>query len=94
VSIACKAIARAVSFGELAESTAGNAGGDVNVQGEVQKKLDVVSNQMFIATAEWSGHLAGMASEEMERPYQIPLPIRAASTCWCSTRWTAAATST
>jgi fructose-1,6-bisphosphatase I/sedoheptulose-1,7-bisphosphatase len=72
VSIACKAIARAVSFGELAESTAGNAGGDVNVQGEVQKKLDVVSNQMFIATAEWSGHLAGMASEEMDDPYQIP----------------------
>jgi fructose-1,6-bisphosphatase I/sedoheptulose-1,7-bisphosphatase len=74
VSIACKAIARAVAFGELAESTAGNAGGDVNVQGEVQKKLDVVSNQMFIATAEWSGHLAGMASEEMEQPYQIPAP--------------------
>ncbi len=72
VSIACKAIARAVSFGELSEVTAGNAGGDVNVQGEVQKKLDVVSNQMFIATAEWSGHLAGMASEEMEQPYQIP----------------------
>jgi fructose-1,6-bisphosphatase I/sedoheptulose-1,7-bisphosphatase len=63
-----------VAFGELAESTAGNAGGDVNVQGEVQKKLDVVSNQMFIATAEWSGHLAGMASEEMEQPYQIPAP--------------------
>ena len=72
VSIACKAIARAVAFGELSESTAGNAGGDVNVQGEVQKKLDVVSNDMFIATAEWSGHLAGMASEEMEQPYQIP----------------------
>jgi fructose-1,6-bisphosphatase I/sedoheptulose-1,7-bisphosphatase len=29
---------------------------------------------MFIATAEWSGHLAGMASEEMEQPYQIPAP--------------------
>ena len=75
VSIACKAIARAVAFGELGDA-AGNAvgiaGGDVNVQGEVQKKLDVVSNQMFIATAEWSGHLAGMASEEMEGPYQIP----------------------
>ncbi len=75
VSIACKAIARAVAFGELAESTAGNAGGGVNVQGEVQKKLDVVSNEMFIATAEWSGHLAGMASEEMDQPYQIPRPF-------------------
>jgi len=75
VSIACKAIARAVAFGELGDAAgnaAGIAGGDVNVQGEVQKKLDVVSNQMFIATAEWSGHLAGMASEEMVDPYQIP----------------------
>jgi fructose-1,6-bisphosphatase I/sedoheptulose-1,7-bisphosphatase len=71
VSIACKAIARAVAFGELGES-AGNVGGGINVQGEVQKKLDVVSNDMFIATTEWSGHLAGMASEEMEQPHQIP----------------------
>ncbi|HEY6134381.1 MAG TPA: class 1 fructose-bisphosphatase [Rubrivivax sp.] len=75
VSIACKAIARAVAFGELGGTggNVGNAGGGaVNVQGEVQKKLDVVSNQMFVATAEWSGHLAGMASEEMDLPYQIP----------------------
>jgi fructose-1,6-bisphosphatase I / sedoheptulose-1,7-bisphosphatase len=71
VSIACKAIARAVAFGELGDNS-GNVGGEVNVQGEVQKKLDVVSNDMFIATAEWSGHLAGMASEEMDTPYQIP----------------------
>jgi fructose-1,6-bisphosphatase I / sedoheptulose-1,7-bisphosphatase len=75
VSIACKAIAHAVAFGELGDA-AGNAGGEVNVQGEVQKKLDVVSNEMFIATAEWSGHLAGMASEEMEAPYQIPKPYQ------------------
>ena len=75
VSIACKAIARAVAFGELGEvmgDGAAKLGGEVNVQGEVQKKLDVVSNEMFIATAEWSGHLAGMASEEMDAPYQIP----------------------
>jgi fructose-1,6-bisphosphatase I/sedoheptulose-1,7-bisphosphatase len=71
VPIACKAIARAVAFGELGES-AGNVGGGVNVQGEVQKKLDVISNDMFIATTEWSGHLAGMASEEMDQAYQIP----------------------
>ncbi len=74
VSIACKAIARAVAFGELGD-VMGNrqpAGAEVNVQGEVQKKLDVVSNQMFIAQAEWSGHLAGLASEEMAEPYQIP----------------------
>ena len=78
VSIACKAIARIVAFGELSasvgdEEVAPNAqGGGVNVQGEVQKKLDVVSNEIFIRMNEWNGHLAGMGSEEMEAPYQIP----------------------
>ncbi len=42
------------------------------MQGEVQKPLDVVSNEIFIRTTEWSGHLAGMGSEEMDEPYQIP----------------------
>ncbi|CAN5758586.1 class 1 fructose-bisphosphatase [soil metagenome] len=71
VSIACKAIARAAALGELGEA-AGYVTGLMNVQGEVQKKLDIVSNEMFIRTTEWSGHLAGMASEEMELPRQIP----------------------
>ncbi|TAL94142.1 MAG: class 1 fructose-bisphosphatase [Rhodanobacter sp.] len=73
VSIACKAIARAVACGELGDNMdVVAAGGAINVQGEVQKKLDVVSNAMFVRAAEWSGHLAGMASEEMAEPYQIP----------------------
>jgi fructose-1,6-bisphosphatase I/sedoheptulose-1,7-bisphosphatase len=72
VARACKHIAIAVNKGALGDLL-GSADSE-NVQGEVQKKLDVVSNQMFIATAEWSGHLAGMASEEMEDPYQIPTP--------------------
>jgi fructose-1,6-bisphosphatase I/sedoheptulose-1,7-bisphosphatase len=74
VALACKAIARAVAFGDVSESLgeAAASGGEVNVQGEVQKKLDVISNQVFIRRNEWSGHLAGMASEEMDEPYQIP----------------------
>lgn len=75
VAIACKMIARAVAFGELGGvmgNHASEAGGSVNVQGEVQKKLDVLSNQVFIRRTEWAGHLAGMASEEMDDPYQIP----------------------
>jgi fructose-1,6-bisphosphatase I/sedoheptulose-1,7-bisphosphatase len=75
VALACKAIARSVAFGELGgvlgnHSTA--AGSSVNVQGETQKKLDVLSNEVFIRMNEWGGHLAGLASEEMEAPYQIP----------------------
>ena len=46
----------------------------MNVQGETQKKLDVHSNEVFIRMNEQGGYLAGMASEEMELPYQIPAP--------------------
>jgi len=77
VSMACKAIARIVAFGDLGHEPMGQPaalpqGGTVNVQGEVQKPLDVLSNQIFIRMNEWSGHLAGMASEEMDLPRQIP----------------------
>ena len=75
VALACKAIARAVAFGELGGMTGNHAaeeGGSVNVQGETQKKLDVLSNDVFIRRTEWAGNLAGMASEEMDLPYQIP----------------------
>jgi fructose-1,6-bisphosphatase I / sedoheptulose-1,7-bisphosphatase len=71
VALACKSIARAVAFGAL-RGVLGNAGGAVNVQGETQQKLDVLSNDAFLKINEWGGYLAGMASEEMEEPYQIP----------------------
>ena len=77
-ALAAKAIARAVAFGELGDpmsrqlAAAAQQHASINVQGEAQKPLDVISNEIFIRTTEWSGHLAGMASEEMERPYQIP----------------------
>jgi fructose-1,6-bisphosphatase I/sedoheptulose-1,7-bisphosphatase len=71
VALACKAIARIVAFGGLATHVQG-LGGSVNVQGEEQKPLDVLSNDLFVRMNEWNGHLAGMASEEMEEPSQIP----------------------
>ncbi|MBK6596251.1 MAG: class 1 fructose-bisphosphatase [Burkholderiales bacterium] len=75
VALACKAIARSVAFGELG-SVLGHPTPEVatsiNVQGEVQKKMDVISNEYFTQMTEWGGHLAGMASEELEEPYQIP----------------------
>ncbi len=71
VSIACKGIARAVAFGELGEAAA-DLGDTLTASGEVRKKLDEIGNRMFIATTEWSGHLAGMASEEAAPPVQIP----------------------
>jgi len=74
VALACKSISRAVAFGELGGVLGnhdGEGGGSINVQGETQKKLDVLSNELFTRLNEWGGHLAGMASEEMEQPYQI-----------------------
>jgi fructose-1,6-bisphosphatase I len=49
----------------------GSAGSE-NVQGEVQKKLDVISNEIMLEANEWGGHLAAMASEEMEDVFHIP----------------------
>jgi len=43
-----------------------------NVQGEVQKKLDIIANEVLIEANEWGGHLAAMASEEMDSIYVVP----------------------
>jgi fructose-1,6-bisphosphatase I/sedoheptulose-1,7-bisphosphatase len=66
----CKAIAQGVSRGSLA-GVLGDEGSR-NVQGEVQKKLDVLANQAFLHHCEWGGHLRAMASEEMEDIHPIP----------------------
>ena len=42
------------------------------MQGEVQKKLAVISNEILPEANQWGGHLAAMASEEMEHPNPIP----------------------
>src|SRR5690606_26483624 len=63
VARACKRIALAVNKGDLGE-VMGTAGTE-NVQGEVQKKLDIIANEVLIEANEWGGHLAAMASEEM-----------------------------
>jgi fructose-1,6-bisphosphatase I len=66
----CKTISHAVGKGALGE-VLGTAGSE-NVQGEVQKKLDVIANEMLLEANEWGGHLAAMASEEMESIHPIP----------------------
>jgi len=70
VARACKRIALAVNKGHLGE-VMGNASTQ-NVQGEVQKKLDIIANEVLIEANEWGGHLAAMASEEMEGIYVVP----------------------
>ena len=70
VSRACKTISHAVSKGALG-GVLGSLESE-NVQGEVQKKLDVLSNEVLLEANEWGGHLAAMASEEMETIHLIP----------------------
>jgi fructose-1,6-bisphosphatase I len=70
VARACKSISNAIGKGGIAD-VLGSAESE-NVQGEVQKKLDVISNEILLEANEWGGHLAAMASEEMDHPYAIP----------------------
>ncbi len=70
VARACKSISRAVNQGSLG-GVLGTAESS-NVQGEVQKKLDIIANEVLIEANEWGGHLAAMASEEMECIHCVP----------------------
>jgi fructose-1,6-bisphosphatase len=70
IQTACKYIAVAVAKGALS-GTRGTTD-NVNVQGEKQVPLDMVSNDIMLKSCEWGGALAGMASEEMDEPYKIP----------------------
>ncbi|WP_374584963.1 class 1 fructose-bisphosphatase [Pseudoduganella sp.] len=70
VGRACKTISHSVGKGALGEVL--GALESENVQGEVQKKLDVISNEILLEANEWGGHLAAMASEEMEDIHPIP----------------------
>ena len=70
VARACKRISQAVNKGALGD-VMGSAGSE-NVQGEMQKKLDIIANEVLIEANEWGGHLAAMASEEMEGIYVVP----------------------
>ena len=70
VARACKSISQAVNKGALG-GVLGSAHSE-NVQGEVQKKLDIIANEVLIEANEWGGHLAAMASEEMDSIYLVP----------------------
>lgn len=70
VARACKSISHAVNKGALGGVL--GAADSENVQGEVQKKLDIIANEVLIEANEWGGHLAAMASEEMDGIYLVP----------------------
>ena len=67
---ACKEISHLVNRGNLV-GVLGSAESE-NIQGEVQKKLDVITNDIMVNALNWTGHLAGMASEEVDDIIAIP----------------------
>ncbi len=70
VSRACRSISLAVNKGAIGGVLGATT--SENVQGEVQKKLDIIANEVLIEANEWGGHLAAMASEEMDSIYLVP----------------------
>ncbi len=71
IGLAGKLIARRLSRAGLMEGVLGFTG-DVNVQGESVKKMDIYANEVFISVFKQSGLVCRLASEEMEDPYYIP----------------------
>ncbi|NQZ52813.1 MAG: class 1 fructose-bisphosphatase [Piscirickettsiaceae bacterium] len=67
---ACKEISHLVNRAGIVGL--GGSAETENVQGEVQKKLDIVTNDVMVDHLNWTGHFAAMASEEIEEIIQIP----------------------
>ncbi len=70
VAQACKGIARKVAHGALRGSLSQVEG--TNADGDQQKTLDVLANEIFLRTTEWTGVISGAASEEMDEPRAVP----------------------
>ena len=64
----CAAISRVVASGALTDSL--GSAGEVNVQDEVQKKLDVISNDILREALKACAPVSGLASEEMDTTEQ------------------------
>jgi fructose-1,6-bisphosphatase I len=72
IGIAAKIVHREVNKAGLVEILGDT--GDINVQGEVVKKLDVFANDQFIAALKAGGECCAIASEENEDIIPIDTP--------------------
>ena len=70
MALAGKMIANKVRSAGLADIL--GATSDTNVQGEVQQKLDIISNEIIVKAFDHGGRICVMASEEEEGIIQIP----------------------
>ncbi|CAM6121134.1 unnamed protein product [Calypogeia fissa] len=69
IAVACKQIASLVQRAGISNLT--GVQGAVNVQGEDQKKLDVISNEVFSSCLRSSGRTGIIASEEEDTPVAV-----------------------
>lgn len=79
IAFAAKMIAREVRRAGLADVLGYT--GEVNVQGEEVKKLDEYAHEVIFKALDHTGHLCGMASEEVED--FIPIPDRFPTGRYC-----------
>merc|ERR1719191_1253784 len=72
IQMACKQIASLVARAGISDLTGmEGGGGSVNVQGEEQKKLDVISNTVLKNALRFSGKVGVVGSEEEDAPVLI-----------------------
>ncbi|KAG7364314.1 chloroplast fructose-1,6-bisphosphatase [Nitzschia inconspicua] len=72
LQVACKALSNLVRTSSLSGLTGLEGdGGSINIQGEEQKKLDVIANDVLKKALRWNGKLATIASEEEDEPVDI-----------------------
>jgi len=72
IQMACKQIASLVSRAGIQDLTGlEEGGGSVNVQGEEQKKLDVISNTVLKNALRFSGKVGIVGSEEEDNPVMV-----------------------
>uniref|UniRef100_A0A7S0ZJV8 fructose-bisphosphatase n=1 Tax=Timspurckia oligopyrenoides TaxID=708627 RepID=A0A7S0ZJV8_9RHOD len=72
IQLACKKIGSLVARAGISDLTGlESGGGSVNVQGEEQKKLDVLSNDVLKNALRFSGKMGIMASEEEDKPVLV-----------------------
>jgi len=71
IDTACKAITNLVKRSQLPGSATLGYEGAINVQGEDQKKLDVITNDVLKRALRFTGRLGVLASEEEDAPVDI-----------------------
>lgn len=74
IAESCLQIAQSINRGALTGSMGSLE--TENLHGDTQKHLDVISNDIFLQVNQANGFYAGMASEEMDEPYEIPEQYR------------------